>query len=468
MNENLNKITTTLNNLVSHYEGLIRKGQVGSYNKEEYLQLVNFYISNSNIEKALDIVDIAIEQYKYISKFYIIKSKLLLELHLPKQAKDIIEYCEDLSPYDFEVKLLKAKYYALTGEIDKSMAILNDFKSFSHVSYSVEINVVKAYIYEHLGEYDKMFQILKKTLILDPGNIEVLKKFYTSTVFTKKYQESIDFHLKIIDYNPYNYIAWFNLGQIYSTTSNYELAVDSLEYSFLINPQFEEGYLEYSDLCMQTGKYKKAIEIYEEFLSKFDADSEVYLNLVNANMRINNLNKAGEYAFRIIKIDPYNDEAYFLLGDIYRLKNKWKKALNAYQKALELDSENEEYYYRIAQMYIKLNDNNLAEKYFDFLMELDSPEENYYLDYTLFLIKNEKFEKAYSILIDSEDKVYCSYFNYLKAVIEYKKGNKKEALLNLDIALNENFDEYKKIFEISPEMKFDKEVNSMINYYRGI
>ncbi len=156
------------------------------------------------------------------------------------------------------------------------------------------------------------------------------------------------------------------------------------------------------------------------------------------------------------------------MGDIYRLKNKWKKALNAYQKALELDSENEEYYYRIAQMYIKLNDNNLAEKYFDFLMELDSPEENYYLDYTLFLIKNEKFEKAYSILIDSEDKVYCSYFNYLKAVIEYKKGNKKEALLNLDIALNENFDEYKKIFEISPEMKFDKEVNSMINYYRGI
>jgi tetratricopeptide (TPR) repeat protein len=467
MNENNNKITSTLINLVSNFEGLIQKGQIGSYNKEEYTQLINFYIANNNIDKAMDIVDIAIEQYKYITNFYLLKGNLLLQLHQPEDALKYIEHCENLSPYDFEVRLLKAKSLSMTGDIDKSWAELNELKTFSNLNYVVEVNIIKSYIYEYTGEFEKMFDILKETLILDPMNIEALHKMNIATLFTRKYEESASFHLKLIEDSPYNYMAWFNLGQIYSIISQYEHAIDCLEYSFLINPGFEEGYLEYTDLCLQVGKYRNAAVVYEEYISKFEADSEIYLNLINAYIHLKDYKKAKKYAFKSIKLDSYNDEAYFMLGEIFKKQGKWEKALNAYQKAIEIEKEREEYYNAIAEMYIKLNDLILAEKYYDKLIELNSPEEKYYLNYILFLIENKKYKKADKILEISEDLVYCAYFNYLKAVIRFKTNNKKEALLLLDNALSENIDEYKKIFEIAPELKFDKEVNSMINYYKN-
>ncbi len=466
MNENNNKITTTLINLVSNFEGLIQKGQIGSYNREEYTQLINFYIANNNFDKAMDIVDIAIEQYKYITNFYLLKGNLLLQLHQPEDALKYIEHCENLSPYDFEVKILKAKSLSMIGNIEESWAVLNELKTFSNLNYNVDINIIKSYIYEYTGEFEKMFDILKETLILDPQNTEALYKIKVATLFTRKYDESASFHLKLIEDAPYNYLAWYNLGQIYSVTAQYERAIDCIEYSFLINPAFEDGYLEYTDLCLQVGKYGNAAVVYEEYITKFEADSEIYLNLINAYIHLKKYKKAKKYAYKSIKLDSYNDEAYFLLGEIYRNQEKWEKALNAYQKAIEIEKEREEYYNAIAEMYVKLNDFILAEKYYDRLMDLNSPEEKYYLNYILFLIKNKKYNKANRVLERSENLVYCNYFDYLKSVIRFKTGNKKQALLILDNALSENFDGYKKMFEIAPELKYDKDVNSMINYYR--
>ncbi len=467
MNENNNKITSTLINLVSNFEGLIQKGQVGSFNKEEYTQLINFYIANNNIDKAMDIVDIAIEQYKYIANFYLLKGNLLLQLRQPEDALKYIEHCENLSPYDFEVKLLKAKSLSMMGDIEGSWAELNELKTFSNLNYNVEVNIIKSYIYEYTGEFEKMFDILKETLILDPQNLEALHKMNIATLFTRKYEESASFHLKLIEDSPYNYMAWFNLGQIYSITARYEHAIDCLEYSFLINPNFEEGYLEYTDLCLQVGKYNHAAIVYEEYITRFEADSEIFSNLINAYIHLKDYKKAKKYAYKSIKLDSYNDEAFFMLGEIYKHLKKWDKALNAYQKAIEIEKEREEYYNAIAEMYIKLNDLNLAEKYYDILIDLNSPEEKYYLNYILFLIKNKNYNKANRILEIAEDLVYCTYFAYLKAVIRFKTNKRKEALFLLDNALSENFDNYKKLFELAPELKYDKEVNSMINYYRN-
>ncbi|MBK7095490.1 MAG: hypothetical protein IPH57_10740 [Saprospiraceae bacterium] len=116
MNEN-NHNTQMLQNLIYNFEALLEKGEIGTFNKDEFEQLINFYKSNNNLDKALEIVDLAIEQFQYITDFYLIKGDLLLQNHNPEEAINYIQHCENISPYSFDIKLLKAKALSMSGNL---------------------------------------------------------------------------------------------------------------------------------------------------------------------------------------------------------------------------------------------------------------------------------------------------------------------------------------------------------------
>ncbi len=465
MNQN-NQEQVVLLNLVTNFEDLSNKGEVGVYSKEEFVQLINFYKSKNDLEKALETTDIAIGQFRYITKFYLIKSKLLIESKKPKQALKQIKYCEKISGYDFDVKLLKAKALSMMGKIDSVVSLLNDLKTFASVDNRVDICLIKSYNSEYSEDYEDMFDMLKEALSIEPTNKEALERMMSATLLTKKYFESIEFYEKLIDENPYNHLAWFNMGQIHSILSEYEKAVDCIEYSFIINPNFEEGYIQYSELCNQMGLFKDATKVYEEYLEKFEADSDIYVNLASSYINLGIVDNAEKYIYKSIETDPYNDEAYFLLGEIFKKQEKWQNALNAYHKAAELDDYREEYLGALAEIYFKLEDYHKAEHYFDQLMSMDTPEEVYYIRYISFLISMEKYSKAFEIVKKAEDVMYSPQIGYLVAVIYFKINNRKKGLYYLDSALGEDeFNEHKIFFDLAPELKDDKDIVAIIEYH---
>ncbi|MGE5356429.1 MAG: tetratricopeptide repeat protein [Deltaproteobacteria bacterium] len=465
MNDN-NQNTQLLQNLIFNFEALQQKGEIATFNKDEFEQLIQYYKNNNNSEKALEIVDLAIEQYQYITDFYLVKADLLLQNHNPDDALDYIDHCEDISPYSFEIKLLKAKALSMLGRTDEVVSLLNELKSFSRLNYSVEFSIIYSYLAEFAGDYESMYYHSKDALVIDPLNFEALDRMRNASLMSRKYEESLAFHTDLINETPYNYLAWYNMGRIYSALSEYDNAIECLEYSFIINPEFEHGYIEYGDLCMLTGNYLKASTVYHEYLEKFEGDSDIYANLVQCNLKLKNLKQAKLFAYSSIKMDPFNDEAYYLLGVIYKKIRNWQKALNAFQKAMDLDEDREEYIDGVAEMYLKLKDYKKAEQYYDLLVDTCTPEEKYYIKYILYLLKHNKYNKAKQVIKISEDAAYSPLFSYLEALIKFRQNNKKEALLSLDNAISESKEDCKQFFKWAPELKFDKDVISVINYYK--
>src|SRR5690606_22624009 len=133
----------------------------------------------------------------------------------------------------------------------------------------VDIALCEAYLYEKQKQYEKMFEALKEALRIDPSNEEALEKIWWSVENCKMYDESIVFHKELLDRDAYSYLAWFNLGQGHSCNGDYEEAIEAMEYSFLINPDFELGYLECAETCIQIGKYEQALRIYRELIDNF-------------------------------------------------------------------------------------------------------------------------------------------------------------------------------------------------------
>src|SRR5690625_6815507 len=82
------------------------------------------------------------------------------------------------------------------------------------------------------------------------------------------FEESIELHKHIINEDPYSYMAWYNLGQAYSCVGQYEKALAAYEYSYLIEPGFELGYQDRGDLFFELGRYKEALECYNEWRSE--------------------------------------------------------------------------------------------------------------------------------------------------------------------------------------------------------
>ena len=56
---------------------------------------------------------------------------------------------------------------------------------------------------------------------------------------------------------------------------------------------------------------------------------------------------------------------------------------------------------------------------------------------------------------------------YCKAVCLSKLNLKKEALEVLDEALVDNFSLHQSLFELNPQLRFDKDILAIINYYKG-
>ena len=70
--ENKTKRDTALINLVSEFELSFDKGELGYMEEKVYHQLLDYYEDEYLFEKALMVVDMAIDQFKYRSEFYII------------------------------------------------------------------------------------------------------------------------------------------------------------------------------------------------------------------------------------------------------------------------------------------------------------------------------------------------------------------------------------------------------------
>jgi len=463
---NNNRKTHTLLNLITDFETLIEKGEVGIFERSEFLSLIHYYQEEQLIDKAIEVVDIALEQFKYNVEFYIAKARLLLAKNSPKLSLPLIEHAEKISPYEVDVQILKAKAFSKMGNTIESKAILGNLGTVVDMHILVEIGLCESYIFEAEKDFEQMYLKLKEVLKMAPQNEEALEKINYASMLSRRFEENIDFHQTLLDINPYNYLAWYNLGQSYSNIHEYEEAIDAMEYSFLINEDFESGYLDCADLCVQINKLERAVDIYKDYLNRFDKDPFVLVNLASCLKELGVLPEARKLTLEAIKLDPYNDEAYYLLAEIYQKESRWENALNAYYKAIELDDSREEYYAGLANMYDKLNEPEKALKYFDQVIELEPSEEQYYLDYISFLFRHQLYNRALRIIKISEDNVYSPDIIYYKIASLWKMGKKSRVLSLLDLALEESYDNHQLLHTLIPDAMKDASIVDVIKYYK--
>ena len=463
--ENKIKRDTALINLVSDFENKFEQGEVGYLDEKIYLQLLEYYEDEYLFEKALEVVEFAMEQYKYRSDFYIIKARLLLNLNKTNDCLSTLEIAENIAPFEREISIIKVRAFALKKQFSKAQEILDELRIGPTKTDFTEILIAESFIYEHMKDYNAMYDALSKAVLLDSSNEEAMERVWISAELSRRYEDSVNLHKLIIEKDPYNYQAWYNLGHGYNCIWEYEKAIDALEYSFIVNPDFESAYLDCADTCLQIKDYERALEIYIEANSKFGPNNELMVNIAHCYIYMDRISIAKQWLLKSIKLDAFNDEAFFLLGECYSRDQVWYNAINAYHKAIDIENRREEYYLGIAKAYLAVEDYNKATINFQMATQTGPEETLYWKEYICFLIKISLLDEALQVLDEAEDHTYGADLLFCRAVVYYLQKNKRDCMDLLQEALLENFDQHTIMFEIAPELKLDKDIASIIKYF---
>ena len=124
--ENKVKRDTAFINLVSEFESSFEQGDIGFLNEKVLLQLVDYYEDEYLFDKAIEVINIAIEQYRYRSDFYIIKTRLQISLGHLDDGLETLEIAENMAPYEREIQMLKVRIFSIKKQFIKAHNIIEE------------------------------------------------------------------------------------------------------------------------------------------------------------------------------------------------------------------------------------------------------------------------------------------------------------------------------------------------------
>ncbi len=456
----------SLVHLVTEYESMSRNGDSIYLEEKTYIELVQYYELNYFYERALEVAELALEQYQYSANLHVRRASLLLAVKRSDQAMTSLEKAEVYAPAGLDIQILRAKVLMTTKNFSEALQLVNKLKDVEKERLP-EILLLEAIIYENLKDFSKMYDVLVDCLKLNPNNEEALEKIMLCIEVLRNFEDSEHLHQLLLDFDPYNAMAWFNLGNTFASTGEYPKAIEAFEFAFIINPDFEEAYLECIDMCMQVRDFKRAIKFNHEFLDQFGDDEEIHARLGECYLNEGDLKEAKKSLKKSLKLDAYNDQVYYLLAKCHLLSEDYLQALKCIDKAMSFDASIEEYFAVKAQIHFNLGDFDAADYYFRQAEEIGPEITETWINHAIFLFQINETERALSILEEAEFQAEGSEIAYGKIVCLLKMGFKSRAISELQMILQEDFSKSTFMYKMDPKLHDVNFISEMIDYYKG-
>ncbi len=453
-----------LNRLVSAFEAQ-DDSLIAYFDDKELLQIIDFYEEEYEYAKALEVAQVGLAQYNYNSDFFISKARIMA---LMEEYDGVLETIEEglvVNPNEIELKLLRIHAHIELGNLIKAKSEIKALLSITKGEERIDLLICKSLIHEKEKDFEAMFNALKKALIIDSNEMKALEKIWIAVELCKNYKESVLLHKYVLDRNPYNHQAWYNLGHAYACLGEYNESIMSLEYSFLIESKFEIGYKDCAEMCFQVGRFRQALGIYLDALKEFGADMELLVSIGRCYLELDAPLEAERYLVQATKIDPYDDEAHYYLGQSYFKTGLFVEAISCFAEAIKLEDRREEYYADIAKSYHLIGDYTLANYYFNKATETGPEEMKYWFDHIVFLLDIEAVDAADDVLQEADAHTYGPEMIYVKAAIAFYRNQRQDGVALLTEAIEEDSTCLSSFYALYPRFNEDDEIMSLIGYF---
>lgn len=459
--------TNTLKGLILEYEDMSQKGTVVFFEETVYLKLIDYYFKQCEFDKALVVVNHAIEQHGHSNDFYNRKASILLNLDKSQQALEIIKESESLYPNCLETTLLRIEYLCMHNQTDEAFDLIEEVKLNSGSSKNMSFLFgMEALIYEYLSDYDKMFDALRNQLLLDTTNEKAFHKIWMCVEISGKYQKSVRFHQQLINTNPYSAYAWFNLGHAHYCLESYVDAAECFEYAFLIDREFVNAYMECADTYIHIQQYQKAMSCLSDLEEVYVFDSQAYTKIGVCCFYLKDDAQALDALNKAILLDFTNDTAYYYLALLKYRTNQLEESISMFQQAIVINDKLEEYYVGYALALEAAGYVVEAKQTFIKATETAPETKDIWIAYLQFLLRRRSYKSILAVIDEAEMYALCTELLYFRAICLYYQHHKSAALDMLNEALLEE-PSLSYLLKDAKKMSLDKDIRALVSLYKS-
>lgn len=457
-----------LRELLERFESVSGDGGYSFFDSGELEDIIYYYFSESELAKALRAIDFAIEQFPAEVSFQVFKAQYFLNNNEPEKALARLNSLDALDPQNPDISLTRATVYSTMHK--HAEAIREYQKSLSKIDEDLdEIHTSIAFEYQNLRDYRNAAEHLKKAIRINAENESLLYEIGYCYEMGQMSDEAIDFFNQEINSRPYSLVAWYNLGIAYSTIELYEKAIDAFDYAIAIDPTFTPAYFSKAQCYEQMEMFIEAINVYKLTFELEKPDSMTYYYIGDCYASMDKYDAAIEFYRKSISIERHFSDAWMGIGLCYVELDQHREALSHMEQAIKLESDNAEYYIALAETQLTLGLMDEAAIAYQKASELEPYHAEIWLDYSDFYADIKKdYDKALEIL---EDGLYYqgdnSSLTYRRVAYLYEAGRNREAILELFIALTQDFEAHTQLLDYSESIRNSDEILAVIASYKN-
>ncbi|OYT17764.1 MAG: hypothetical protein B7C24_00920 [Bacteroidetes bacterium 4572_77] len=281
-----------------------------------------------------------------------------------------IEYALDQHPGNYIFLLKKAQLYALYGNDEKGLEILDQLTS---IGSDTDYFMVKGSLLSNLQKYREAIEEYTKAL----NNGEDLEEVYTNIAFEyenlEQFDKAIEYLDKVIELNPHNEAALNEVGLCFEMSNQSEKSLTYFNEKIDQEPYSRAAWFNLAIAYNSLNKNKKAIEAYKFSLAIDEDQPSALFNIANIYASMEEHEKALKYYRETLLQESPDALTHYYMGESYEKLEDFDKALICFEKSHELNKDFHESLIGISRSHFLIGNTEKALQYISKAAELPEP-----------------------------------------------------------------------------------------------
>jgi len=457
----------SMEDILRKYEEVKKGESVAILDEEEFEKVIDYYFQNSNEEQALLACEIGRTYYPFSASILLLKAEILTQAQKYGQALKALDEMEQYDNANIDAVLLRSDILLAQLKFDQAALWLEQQSNNFTSKEKIEILLELSDVYDESEEFDAVFDTLKRVIKIERRNEEALQKICFWAEFTGRLDESIALHTQLTDDDPYNALAWFNLGAAYQGSKLYEKSIDAYEYCVAIDDKFEFAYRNMADAYMRMKWYEKALEALAKHVEIAKPEDVIFEAMGYCWEKKKDFPKARHYYRQASQLSPQDDAIFYKIGETYAREKQWDKAVKSYSVALHLDKENAAYCMAIGNCLMEMDVKSEALVCYLNAVRLKPGNKTTWVALIRGLFLTNYYEEV--IIQLDVARTHCgdkAEFDYYHAAALLEMGKAKEAMIQLENGLKMSPQKSKIFTSLNPEYLLRSSITELIGKYK--
>ncbi|MCM1041226.1 MAG: hypothetical protein NC396_02200 [Bacteroides sp.] len=416
--------------LLERYTQESASGNLGFYDVDEYVALIDAYIWNGDLTKAMGVLSLAKGQYPEAVELKLKHAEICLEMDFLDQSLQLLAEVERVEPYLYDSYIVKGHTLLCMNRLDEARESF--LTAGEKGAEKVDVDMGLAQVEIEAGNHEKAWEHMRRIIGYENDTVETCNRFIDLAQKGGKLPEAMELLRRLLKENPYSLLYWKTLVELADAAACYEQALEACDYALAIAPDDLETLKNKFNLFENVDTEESRLDFYLQ-MEKIAVDNGDETFLAAVMLRVAQeyeldfaWEKAEVYYHRLLDVPAVRQYALFRLGVIADFAHSYASSLAYFKQALELVSEdgNEKgnrakIYRAMARTYLNMGKEEEGLKY-SLMAVQEDPDDRFHLyNYIAdalerggFADAEEYLEKAFAEKITAERMLAKAVFYY--------------------------------------------------------